>query len=251
MMPHDDFWDLVSRRVNVYRRDPVGTTASAIILDDGTEVPTDILLAGTGWNTRSSLLSPVQAQELGLPQNSVQNVAEKSSAWQSLTDEADQCIIDSYPILANPPAGCKPTLGAEPTSARLYQGIAPLTDPSIVFLGRTKLPNGFFSAEAGAIWATAYWDGLIRLPPPEEARRKVAYMNAFSRRRYPNDSGEDLNFFKDMIWYVDSLLSEAGLTSHRKSWWTDWDEPFVISDLRDCRDEYLAKYRTRGMMNGG
>lgn len=238
MMPHDNFWDLVSRYVNIYRSDLVGTTASSIILEDGTEVPTDILFAGTGWDTSYRFMSPAQACEVGLPHEPSQDTAEELQAWRTLMEEADKSIVGDYPILATPPSDRKTSL----TAARLYQGIAPLTDPSIVFLGKTKLPNGFFGAEAGAIWATAYWSGVIRLPPLEEARSKVAYMNAFCRRRYPSGGEDGLNFYKDLIWYVDGLLMEAGLTSHRKGWWADWDEPFIISDLRDCKDEYLAKY---------
>ena len=236
-MPHDDFWDLVSRCVNVYRSDITGTTASSIILEDGTKVPTDVLFAGTGWDTSFRFISPAQACELGLPHEPSQDTTRTLQTWQTIMEEADKSIISDYPILTTPPSNRKPSL----TAARLYQGIAPLSDASIVFLGRTKLPNGFFGAEAGAIWATAYWSGLIPLPPLREAQKKVAYLNAFSRRRYMSD-GDGLNFYKDLIWYVDSLLTEAGLTSHRKGWWTDWDQPFVISDLKDCKDEYLTKY---------
>ena len=57
-MPHDNFWDLVSRNVNIYRSDPAGTTASSIMLEDG---PTDVLFAGTGWDASSRFMSPAQA----------------------------------------------------------------------------------------------------------------------------------------------------------------------------------------------
>ena len=53
MIQHDDFWDLVSQKVNIYRGDLSGTTANAIVLDDGRQVPTDVLLCGTGWNATS------------------------------------------------------------------------------------------------------------------------------------------------------------------------------------------------------
>ena len=238
MMPHDNFWDLVSRHVNIHRGDLVGTTASSILLEDGTEVLTDVLFAGTGWDASCHFITPTQACEIGLPHKPTQDTAETAQTWQDLMEEAERSIIADYTVLATPPSDRKPNL----TTARLYQGIAPLTDASIVFLGRTKLPNGFFGAEAGAIWATAYLSGLIRLPPLREAQRKVAYMNAFCRRRYPSGGEDGLNFWKDLLWYVDGLLTEAGLTSHRKRWWADWDEPFVISDLKDCKDEYVTKY---------
>jgi len=240
-MPHDDFWDLVSKHVDVYRGYPVSTTASSLVLDNGKEVPTDILLAGTGWDSTIHFLSPEQKRHLGIPHHSEEDIQKDRMAWQTLTDEANKQITNEYPILA------RPILGNDITPARLYQGVAPLADSSLVFLGKVRLPNGFFGAEAQAIWTTAYWDGHVNIPPPEEARRKVAYMNTFSRRRYPLSRGDGLNFHKDLIWYIDALLSDVGLSSHRKGWWVDSDEPFLLNDLRDCRDEYLAKYNAKAV----
>jgi dimethylaniline monooxygenase (N-oxide forming) len=225
-MPHDDFWDLVSKHVDVYRGHPVSTKVTSLILDNGKEVPTDILLAGTGWDSTIPFLSLQQKCQLGLPHDPEKDTPEETQDWQTLT------------ILA------RPRTNTDLTPARLYQGVAPLGDSSIVFLGKVRLPNGFFGAEAQAIWTTAYWDGHVNIPPEEEVRRKVAYMNAFSRRRYPLSRGDGLNFHRDLIWYIDTLLSDVGLTSHRKGWWVDLDEPFLLNDLRDCRDEYLAKYNS-------
>ena len=243
MIQHDDFWDLVSQQVNVYRSDPVGTTGTSILLEDGRKVPTDVLFCGTGWDSTYPFLSSRLICELGLPHKPSKGTIEEEHHWQDLMDAADARILYDYPMLAKPPPGCKPLVGADLTPARLYQGIAPLTDPSIIFLGRARLSNNFLGAEAQAIWATAYWDGNISLPPIGQAQSKVAYMNAFSRRRYPSRGVDGLNFHADLIWYIDALLCEAGLISHRKGWWEDWDEPFLICDLKDCKDEYLTRYR--------
>lgn len=251
MMQHEDFWDLVSPKVNIYHCDPVGTTTSSIVLEDGVEVPTDVIFAGTGWHANYPFLSSQQTCELGLPHDPAKDTIEQAQDWKTLMNKADQRITNDFPILLNPPPSGKAVADADLTPARLYQGIAPLTDPSVVFLGRARMSNGFFRAEAQAVWATAYWDGLLKLPPPKQAQTKVAYMNAFSRRRYPYGGGDGLNFHKDLIWYVDGLLSEAGLTSHRKGWWEDWSEPFTISDLKDCRDEYLARYHQVERKDGG
>jgi hypothetical protein len=45
-----------------------------------------------------------------------------------------------------------------------------------------------------------------------------------------------------MMGYMDKLLQEIGLTSHRKGWWKDWVYPFTVADLKGTRDEYLKKY---------
>ena len=228
--------------MNVYRSDIAGTKANRILLDDGREVPTDVLLCGTGWETTCPFFSSRQAYELGLPHNPDMDSGDEAKIWKDLMEAANRRIIDQYPILARPPRGCTPRFGTDSTPARLYNGIASLTDPSIVFLGRTRASNNFRVAEAQAIWATAYWDGHVELPPLEQARREVAYMNAFSRRRYPSRGFDGLNVYADLIWYTDKLLNDAGLSSHRKGWWEDADEPCLASDFRDCKSEYLAKY---------
>ena len=76
MMPHDNFWDLVSRYVNIYRSDAVGTTASSVISEDGTEVPTDVLLAGVSWDTSSHFMSTAQACGVGVPHEPTLDTAE-------------------------------------------------------------------------------------------------------------------------------------------------------------------------------
>ena len=239
---HDDFWDLISQKVNIYRGDLSSTTTKSIILDDGRVVPTDVLLCGTGWRADYPFLSSEQIIELGLPHDPSKDSEEERQTWTNLINAADQQILQQYPILARPPPNCKPIGDANLTPARLYNGIASLTDTSILFLGRARMSNNFRGAEAQAIWATAYWDGHATMPPLPQARRQVAYMNAFSRRRYPSRGVDGIKFHADLIWYTDTLACEAGLTSHRKGWWEDPEEPCLASDFKDCRDEYIAKY---------
>ena len=217
--------------------------ANLIVLEDGRRVPTDVLLCGTGWNPDYSFFSSGLTLEFGLPHRPTKDSGEEAEVWNGLMEAADREIVNQYPILAQPPPGFKPGTYDFCTPARLYNGMAALTDSSIVFLGRARVSNNFRVAEAQAIWATAYWDGHVKLPPFEQAQREVAYINAFSRRRYPaHRSIDGLDFHADLIWYTDKLLTDAGLSSHRKGWWEDADEPCLASDFRDCKIEYLAKY---------
>lgn len=179
---------------------------------------------------------------LGLPHKPENAQSKEEQIWSDLMMAADRVISRQYPILTEPPPNCKSTNDTTTTPARLYQGIASLTDPSIVFLGRCRISNYFRCAEAQAIWATAYWDEHIAIPPYEQAQRTVAFMNAFSRRRYPSHGTDGVNFHNDLVWYTDGLIYEAGLSSHRKDWWDDPDAPCLASDLRDCKDEYIAKF---------
>jgi len=238
-MPHDSFWDLVGERVSAFRGDVAGATEDSLVLEDGSMVRTDILLAGTGWDTGYSFLTAAQVHDLGLPHDVVDDSIDDSRVWQQLLSLADSTIVRDYPILAHPPEETRVWTIKRRTPARLYQGIAPLNDDSIVFLGQARMANGFLRAEAQAIWATAFFDRRVKMGSVEDAREKVAYMNAFSRRRYPYDrDGVGVNFSKDFIWYTDSLLVEAGMTSHRRLWWEDETEPLVMSDLEGCAREY-------------
>ena len=108
MIQHDDFWDLVSQKVNIYRADPSNTTADSIILEDGRQVPTDILLCGTGWNTNYPFLSPEQVIQLGLPHDPSKDSDSERQTWTDLTDAADRQIQSQYPILASQPPKSDP-----------------------------------------------------------------------------------------------------------------------------------------------
>lgn len=134
-------------------------------------------------------------------------------------DVANPRFLTQYRILARPPPDCKRVDDASLIPARLYRGIACLTHTSIVLLGRARMSNNFWGAEAQAILATAYWDEHVSIPPFKQAQREVAYMNAFPRRRYPSRGVDGLKFHADLVWYTDALVCEAGLTSHRKGWW--------------------------------
>lgn len=210
-------------------------------------MPTDALLCGTGWESSYPFFTPEQASRLGLPHLPNNSLAEEQR-WQDLMNKADADILKEFPILGRPPPDTKPVGSktanlATTTPARLYHGMAPLSDSSILFLGRARVSNNFRVADAQAIWATAYWDGHVTLPASlDETQRQIAYMNALSRRRYPTRGLDGVNFHADLVYYTDRLVCEAGLSSHRKGWWDDPEEPCLASDFRDCPEEYRRIY---------
>lgn len=207
-------------------------------------MPTDAVLCGTGWVSSYPFFTAEQTAQLGLPHQPDTSSTEEQT-WESLSQKADAEILQTFPILGHPPPDAKPVGGEDTTSftpARLYQGMAPLNDSSILFLGRARMSNNFRAADAQAIWATAYWDGHVSLPPSDEAKRQVAYMNALSRRRYPTRGVDGINFHADLVHYTDKLACEAGIFSHRKGWWEDPEEPCLASDFRDCVEEYRKRY---------
>lgn len=211
-------------------------------MHDGSSVPTDVVLCGTGWNTSYPFFNAKQAAQLGLPHQPDSSDKEEQT-WQTLSQQADADILQTFPILGHPPPDAKPVGGVTNlTPVRLYQGMAPLSDSSILFLGRERISNNFRAADAQAIWATAYWDGHVTLPPLDEARRQVAHMNALSRRRYPTRGVDGVNFHADLVHYTDKIVQEAGIFSHRKGWWEDPEEPCLSSDFKDCAEEYKKRY---------
>lgn len=124
MIQHDDFWDLISKKVHVCRSDLSGTTSNYISLNDGREVSTDVLLCGTGWSASYPFFSSKLVFELGLPHNPCESSEEEGQSWNNLMHTADQQILKKYPILARPPPDYKPSGDASLTPARRYQGIA-------------------------------------------------------------------------------------------------------------------------------
>ena len=235
---HDDFWDIIARNVHIYRNDIRTLKRNSIVLDDDTEILSDALLCGTGWQSSYPFFSKDLLQSLGLPCLLENN---EIDPWTTLLNAADDRVLSNFPQLAHPPPHLKPDV---PTSTtRLYRGIAPLEDHTIAFLGHIDISNSFRAAEAQAIWSTAYLDGSMALPSLEQMKSEVAYMNAFSKRRYPSHGQKGDCAFFELVWYTDGLLNDVGLTSHRKGWWSNWVEPCLAADFKHVKDEYLNEHQ--------
>ena len=242
MAQHKDFWDLTAQNAYVYRNNIVSMKQRTIVLDNGSEITADILFCGTGWESAYSFLSPEDNALLGLPHSPDDDSREESERWKKLLQIADQRVLREHPQLAHPPEYKEPRTST--TTARLYNCIAPLQNSSIIFLGRALLSNSFRTAEAQAIWATAFLDGSFKIPPLDQARKEVAYMNAFSKRRYPSHGAAGDCIFFELVSYTDKLMRDIGLTSHRKGWFwcSDLWEPCLASDFKDIPAEYRRKF---------
>jgi dimethylaniline monooxygenase (N-oxide forming) len=242
MIQHEDFWDTIAKNVYVYRSDIRAMREESIILDDGSEVKSDVLFCGTGWSPHYPFITKEQAVHLGLPHDPEEDPKE-SAKWETLLEAADQQVIAQFPQLATPP----PHINRHPktTPTRLYNCMAPLHDSTIVFLGAIHLSNSFRTAEAQAIWTTAHFDHHITTPPQQQAEAEIAYMTAFSRRRYPSHGAAGNYFHMDLVGYTDKLMSDVGLTSHRKGWWwRDLLDPCLAADFAGVREEYMHMFGT-------
>lgn len=241
LIQHPEFWKTVAENVRVYRNDFQELDEHLVRLDDGTEIPTDVLLCGTGWNSNSTrLFDQDQIAQLGLP-HSVDRRTPHDSMWEKLEVEADHKVLAQFPRLVKPPDYYeKPTTT---TPYRLYNCMAPLHDDTIVFLGHIRVPNAFRAAECQAIWATAYLDRQITLPSMEAMEAEIALTNAWNKRRYLNNGRGGNYLHYELIGYTDKLLHELGLSCHRKGWFDDFFAPCTASDFVAPRKEYLEKVR--------
>ena len=243
-LQHDDFWDTIAKNVHAYRSDIRRLEPNSIALEDGSEVPADILFCGTGWIQDFPFLTKDQVVELGLPHSPEDDPQTVSSMWASLMEKVDRQVLADFPKLGNPPPHYSNTRKVTPS--RLFNGIAPLNDESIVFVGHAILSNSFRAAEAQAIWVTAYFDHNTKLPPNDQAMQEVAYVAAFTKRRYPSHGVSGNYFHLDLVGYTDKLMADVNLVSHRqKGWYSNFVDPCLASDYRDMKHEYLQKYGFR------
>jgi hypothetical protein len=215
-----------------------------VCLKSGEELPTDALLLGTGFVPSLNFFDHSLLKQLDLPYTPGDEPTASAHKWALLEKAADQQVIEKYPLLANPPADIfrKPT---PTTPYRLYKGMAPISDASdrsIAILGHLLVPNYFRVGEIQAIWATAYLDGQLKLPPVEEMEKEVALFTAWCRRRYLSNGEKGNHVLFEVAFYNDRLLEQVGLKSHRRGWFWDYFGPGTMVDLRGLGKEYLERY---------
>ena len=241
LLNREDFWETVAPNVHVYLDDILEVEKKLIRLKKGDEIATDVLLCGTGWNKASfDFFEPAHLVQLGLPHLHKDEPPEESNVWTQLEQQADSEILKQFPMLAKPPEYLhrpSPT-----TPYRLYNGIGPLKDDSIAFIGYTLVTNYFQGAECQAIWATAFLDKKINVPSLEDKQREVAKMIAYDKRRYLSNGEQGNNVAFESNFYLDKLLREAGLSSHLKGLFRNYFVPRTARDLAGLKDEYLAKH---------
>lgn len=224
----------------MYLEDITHLQATHVCLQSGTEISTDVLLCGTGWKPTSfDFFSADELARLGLPHRLEDEPPETTKLWDQMTQQADREVLDRFPILAEPPEHHHKA--SQITPYRLYNGIAPLNDSTIAFVGYFNVGNFFKGAECQAIWATAYLDGNLQLPSIDSRQLTIARHIAWCKRRYLSN-GELGNFLLfESNFYLDELLQEVGLASHLGGWFTNWFKPGLARDLAGLRDEYMTK----------
>ncbi|KAF2690950.1 flavin-binding monooxygenase-like protein-like protein [Lentithecium fluviatile CBS 122367] len=239
LLHHEDFWDLVAKNVYVYRDDIKSLAKGLVRLGNGEELKADAILCGTGWTPSIQFFHEDDLIRLGLPHDPNAESIPTTEKWSRLDTEADKIITSTYPLLANPPAHSKSYLSSTPY--RLYRGMLPLQDDSILMMNHIKTGNKIFAAEIQAMWAVAYFDGNIKLPSVKNMEEQIALWVAFSRRRYLSAGGSGNNIAMESITYADTLLKDIGLSAFTRGWWKDAFAPFWPDLLGKAWVDYLAK----------
>lgn len=266
-----DFFELVrSGQVKVYLEDITHLSDHTVHLSSGNSLAADALICSTGWiQTPPIQFLPAGIETaLGLP-----HYSPKESSDQ--VRRADNEVLSRYPKLKNQPQR-NPDYKALPTSSdpsqskspnqpyRLYRFIVPsspqfISTHSIAFLGCYLSVSTSTVAQAQALWITAYLNGRIphlsaKSPDYQAIEWETTLHSQFGKWRHPAAAGgygerlPDMAF--DSLPYVDLLLRDLGLTTHRKggSGWREWFVPYEQADYKGLVGEWMG---TKGMMSNG
>ncbi|KAG9241425.1 putative dimethylaniline monooxygenase [Calycina marina] len=233
-----DFWEVVAEKVNVFRSNITNLSETTIRLRDGSVLAADVLICATGWESALSFLNPQESARLGLPVLRKQERPEDAAKWSRLESAARDNILRRFPSLADPPVHFAREMATTPY--RLYKGIAPLDDRTIVILGHIQVGNNFMAAECQALWATAYFDERLHLPSQIAMANEVALSNVWCRLRYLGKGQMGIWYYFDLVPYIDMLLADIKLRSYRRSWALDLFSPVTAKDIRRLHQEYVG-----------
>ena len=127
---------------------------------------------------------------------------------------------------------------------QLYRFITPpaaLATRNLAFAGMTTTISTSIVAQAQALWICAFFDAkLDRLPSRETAQWEAVLHSRFGKWRYPCGYGARLpDFVFDAVPYVDMLLRDVGVKTHRKkSKIAEIWEPYGAADYKGLVNEW-------------
>lgn len=246
----------------------------AVHLADGTNLESNVLLSHTGWKHVPLLkfLPEGIEKELGIshsPLSYSSNVDLDSD--KQLLQKADEEILRRFSILKDTPnwnpnyvplteqkgidsddidAPCKPL-----TPYMLYHFIIPsserfLRTRDIAFSGAVSNFSNPITSHLCGLWISAYFNGQLTIDPSAavgdkkalaEIKYETVLHNRFGKWRYPTDWGTSRppSFIFDAVPYLDLLLHDLGLQSHRKGgWWSEMWSPYDPRDYKTVNEEW-------------
>ncbi|KAL7270799.1 hypothetical protein RUND412_006483 [Rhizina undulata] len=187
-----DFWDYIhpGKLVTVHRTEIIGITGSSLKLSNGSSLHSDAHIWATGWvRNHTPFATTALARSVGAPIPLSEEPADVAEHWRKLESDADDFVLDKFPILREPPP--YNILPRTQTPFRLFRHTIPLAmaargDHSVAFVGTMHTSGTGMMAEIQALLAVAYLGGRVKLPEEKEMEEGVARAEMWGRRRYLN-----------------------------------------------------------------
>lgn len=191
VMTHPNLWEEIHQggRVTVRQAAIERIDAEGVLLSDRSRVSAGLLILATGWRSPSGhfIFSQEDALHFGLP-SSGSFPPKTRQKWVALMKQAEAEVIQSLPILSRSPGrdAHEPRIEDD---FHLYRSIVPASaekavDRSLAFIGFLRTAGAPIVYEAQALWAAAYLQGRLEVPPRDYRERDTARVNAWVRRRY-------------------------------------------------------------------
>ncbi|KAL2439221.1 FAD-dependent monooxygenase DEP4 [Exophiala dermatitidis] len=239
------FFDLVREgKVRVHVDEIDQLDEKSVKLASGDCIEADTIVLATGWRKEPSLefLGGVEA-EVGLHHS--------PSDLEEQTKTADAEILKRFPSLKTQPPRKDQLEHALAERMRqplrMYRFMVPPAfvasgrHRNLAFAGMLSSITTSILATVQALWISAFFDGkLDRLPNNEEdIKWQTVLHTQFGKWRYPIGYGPSFpDFVFDAVPYVDMLLHDLGVQSHRKKGMADVFDPYGPEDYAGLVDEW-------------
>jgi dimethylaniline monooxygenase (N-oxide forming) len=234
--------------IEVHRATIKTMSGSSITLSNGETIPADAIVFATGWNYESAPLDATDAIDLGLPTPLEHQDTETATYWEKLHIAADKDVLQTFPVLKNPPPFHEREV--KHTPFRLYRHILPSSlaanqDRSLIFLGLvTNIQTSIYS-EISALWGVSWMEGLLDVPlAKDQMDYEITKVNAWCARRYLSRGRTRQIASAEIQDVVDMLMVDMGLKVKRK--WNpiaDIFVPYRSQDYKGVVQEMVKKSR--------
>ncbi|KAE8147227.1 pyridine nucleotide-disulfide oxidoreductase-domain-containing protein [Aspergillus avenaceus] len=245
MITKGDFWGTLQKGNLSVARDSIDVAREgSVLLRSGKVIECEYVISATGWGDHFGFLSPSLRAELGIP--SYENEGEKHVFWEAYDRNAKESVLKSMPLLAESPKRGEVTPDLK-LQWRLYNRCIPFEcaqreDRSVAVLGQLYTVQTSTVAEIQALWAISYMLGELDLPDDKVMIREISEFQAWCGLRYSIFGERYPCAAFDWIGYLDRLLEDMGLRSHRKNnIFSEYFSPYGPETYRDCLQEYIAK----------